>query len=1355
MKINKKKLAAGAAVVLSLSLCIYALNQHQTGENKDTNRVSYVDGKQDTQKTETQTPEQVSKKEDIQAEQIVVKITDQGYVTSHGDHFHYYNGKVPFDAIFSEELLMKDANYQLKDADIVNEVKGGYIIKVDGKYYVYLKDVAHADNVRSKDEIERQKQGHTHDAPTSNSAVALAQSQGRYTTDDGYIFNASDIIEDTGDAYIVPHGGHYHYIPKSSLSASELAAAQAYLSGTRNQPSVTDYRSSTNGTGQTTKPIQQAEIPTNKSESLQSLLQQLYALPSTQRYTESDGLTFDPAKISSRTPSGVAIPHGNHYHFIPYTKLSALEEKIARMIPLTSDSEKPTPLENPSKPAEKPTQQNHHHEKDGDHGSQAHKHEEHGHDAHHDEDHDHGFDANRVISEDEQGFVMSHGDHNHYFFKKDLTAEQIKSAQDHLRGKTPVTPSPAHDDEHDKDNHGNHHDEDHDHGFDANRVISEDDQGFVMSHGDHNHYFFKKDLTAEQIKGAQNHLKSKTPSVPSPAHDDEHDNDNHGNHRDEEHNHGFDADRVISEDAAGFVMTHGDHNHYFFKKDLTPEQIKAAQDHLRGKTTVTPSPAHDDEHDNDNHGHKHDEDHDHGFDANRVISEDAAGFVMSHGDHNHYFFKKDLTADQIKAAQDHLKSKTPATPNPAHDADHDEDNHGHHHDEDHDHGFDADRVISEDDQGFVMSHGDHNHYFFKKDLTAEQIKAAQDHLKTHHDAEPVKPLAKTVESFSRDASDEEKIAYISKTYGVPLEAIRISNGFFVFGNPDQAYDPTHIHPYAVRKEHVRIPLQTGNPELDFLNELYTTALRDGVSPYSLQVENGSFVIPHGDHNHYIKVQTKGYEVALKNKIPALQSNYQPGAFDEKAVLAKVDQLLAESRTIYQDQPIKQRQIELALGQFTESMKKLATNSTAGYLARLDLFDKQYIHIDESVKPVETSALDKKYQALIDKINTLDTDSYGLPKKDLLVRLQEAKLAKDEAGLAAIESQLQALQDFNDRTGDTTVEYIKYFYEHVNDSRLSDELRNKVANLTLTLYQSQSFRKAVDLNKLFPSIYQIKQEVEEALKNQPTSSKVNETVLDKETVDSQSAKQAIYEFLKEIYPDLKKEEHVNHVSKEQVETILTKAEQFLAQVKEVGIRQSLAEEVENLKVAASKADADLDEINVQVNDLLKRIVATLQKEKETAQQDPQIINLHKQLYGYINSLHKYLEDNNGSNEEFDKVDKLFDQLDDDVKNNDKEALLELAKTIVALTQEIKSKSRASEEATPATNAKSNADSTSAENQPIASTATEAPVASESNSDTASDESKPSNTRDSKPAESTSENKTTESVTSTGNQEKPAQ
>jgi len=1047
MKINKKYLA-GSAVVLALSVCAYALNQHQAPEKKDDNRVSYVDGKEsEAKKNETLTPDQVSKKEGIEAEQIVTKITDQGYVTSHGDHFHYYNGKVPYDAIFSEELVMKDPNYQLRDQDIVNEIKGGYIIKVDGKYYVYLKDASHADNVRTKDQIEQQKQEHTSDSGSPSKEVLVARAQGRYTTDDGYVFNAADIIEDTGDAYIVPHGGHYHYVPKSALSSSELAAAQAYLAGRGSQPSLTDYKPNPSVTPSSQADSPATSIPVDKEDSLQSLLAQLYALPVSQRYQESDGLVFDPAKITSRTPSGVAIPHGNHYHFIPYSSMSALEQKIARLIPLGGVLTPTKPLENQNKPI---VQRDH---------------ENVTHNNHHEDEHDHGFAAERVISEDKQGFVVSHGDHAHYFFKKDLSAEQIKAAQEHLHG----------------------------------------------------------------------HVQTEVPK------------DNHNTHKENEAKH-------------------------------------------------------------------------------------------------------------------------------------------EHHEDEHDHGFAVERVISEDEQGFVVSHGDHAHYFFKKDLSADQIKAAQEHLHGHHQAEPVKPLAKTVESFSRDASDEEKIAYISKTYGVPLEAIRISNGFFVFGNPDQAYDPTHIHPYAVRKEHVRIPLQTGDAELDFLNELYTTALRDGVSPYSLQVENGSFVIPHGDHNHYIKVQTKGYEVALKHKIPALQSNYQPGAFDEATVQNKVDQLLAESREVYKDKPILQRQIELALGQFSENMKKLSTNSTAGYLAALDLFDKQYIHVDSSVKPTEISPLDKKYQALVDKINTLDTDVYGLPKKDLLAQLQENKLAQDEAGLDAVEAKLQALQDFNDRTGVTTVEYIKYFYQHLSDGRLNDTLRNKVANLTWTLYQSQSFLKATDLNKLFPEIYQTKLEVEEAVKNESVAHKPSETILDTEKVDGHSAKTAVYEFLKGLYDDIQPEEQSNHVRKGQVEELLTKAEELVAQVKEEGVKASLADEVKNLKAALDKDDADLDELNTQVQDLLKRISLTIQNERENVNQDPEVLVLYQKLYNGVIALHTYLEMNNGSDADFEKVDALFDKLS--AASKDKQALLALAQEIVLLNQEFQSKVKPAEASTETANTETN-------------------------------------------------------------------
>ena len=370
MEKNKKYLT-GIVVIATVGLFAHQLGYYQANSSiKKSNRVSYIDGKQGVQKSEELTPDEVSKKEGINAEQIVIKITDQGYVTSHGDHYHYYNGKVPYDAIFSEDLLMKDPNYRLRTEDIVNEVKGGYVIKVNGQYYVYLKDIARADNIRSKEEINRQKQEHGHNVTKISNEVATARAQGRYTTDDGYVFNASDIIEDTGDAYIVPHGDHFHYIPKSDLSPSELATAQAYLSGRGKVASTVVSRSYNNGSSgwiQTQPTFTQISnnYQPSQGEDVKGLLQQLYNLPLSQRHVESDGLIFDPAQITSRTQNGVAVPHGNHYHFIPYTQMSALEENLARTIPLISQPNKPmlgltpyrpipTPILTPSQPALKP-----------------------------------------------------------------------------------------------------------------------------------------------------------------------------------------------------------------------------------------------------------------------------------------------------------------------------------------------------------------------------------------------------------------------------------------------------------------------------------------------------------------------------------------------------------------------------------------------------------------------------------------------------------------------------------------------------------------------------------------------------------------------------------------------------------------------------------------------------------------------------------------------------------------------------------------------------------------------------------------------------------------------------------------
>ena len=436
MKINKKYVF-GSVALLALSLSSCELGRYQAVQtSKESNRVSYIEGNQASAKTENLTPDEVSQREGINAEQIVVKITDQGYVTSHGDHYHYFNGKVPYDAIISEELLMKDPNYQLRNEDIVSEVKGGYVIKVDGRYYVYLKDASHTENIRSKEEINRQKQEHGHDGGTKvSNEVTLARAQGRYTTDDGYVFNASDIIEDTGDAYIVPHGNHFHYIPKSDLSASELAAAQAFLSGKGSQLSTVEYRSSRGETRSSVR-TSQSETPQNpatdsesQSEDLASLLQELYALPLSQRHVESDGLVFDPAQITKRTANGVAVPHGDHFHFIPYSQMSALEEKLARNLPIGgqpiqshADNPKPSSSEKPSSTIKPNFNLNTPAPNRGTGGAYT-------------TDDGYVFSPTDVIEDTGDAFVVPHGNHFHYIPKSDLSAGELAAAQAYWNGK--------------------------------------------------------------------------------------------------------------------------------------------------------------------------------------------------------------------------------------------------------------------------------------------------------------------------------------------------------------------------------------------------------------------------------------------------------------------------------------------------------------------------------------------------------------------------------------------------------------------------------------------------------------------------------------------------------------------------------------------------------------------------------------------------------------------------------------------------------------------------------------------------------------------------------------------------------
>ena len=1026
----KKKGTIGIVATLGIGLCAYALSQQPQVKEEKKNQIQYLQADKKSSSSASSKKEDsieaVNAKEKTQAEQIVIKITDEGFVTSHGDHFHYYSGKVPFDAIFSEELILRDPTYQLQEADIVSKVKDGYIIKRAGKYYLYLKDAQHTVNVRSIEEIAQQQKGGAKEEGETGSVQASSSHKagktrdfrqpsqalkegktlemltaknhtgGGYRTDDGYVFSPGDVISDTGDGFIVPHGGHFHYIPKSALSAGELAAALSALGGqtghqaggsrlagasTEQGQGTPDQASPSQGkqassqlaaspTHTQTTPVPSRPATSKPSPTLTNLIEELQKAPLSSRHVESDGSVFDPSKITKWTDQGIVYPHGDHFHFIPYSSLSPLERELARQFQLLRAQGATTPAEispsRPSSPSTKPVEHDHEHE---------------------------------------------HGDS-----------------------------------------------QDHDHG--------------------------------------------------------------------EEHDHGFHADKVISKDEDGYMVAHGNHAHYFYKKDLSPQEIAAAEATLAGK--------------------------------------------------------------------------------------------------------------KEEDKG--------------------------------------QPLTDDVASYSRDASDEEKIQYISKTYGVPREAIKISNGFFVFNNPDQEYDPTHIHPYAVRKEHVRIPLETGNPELDFINELYATALRSGISPYSLQIENGQFVIPHGDHNHYIKVRSAGLADYLAHRLPTIQSPYKKGDLDKKAVEDRVNQLLAESRSLYASDPLQQRRIELILGHFLENVKSFPSNSTEGYLASLKQVDEQYIHATQAIKPKEETALDRRYQELLEQVRLLDTEAFQLKKEELVSQLQEAYAAKDSKRLEQEGKLLEAVQEMQDRTGVTSVDYLKYFYQSLSDARLTPELRTKAADLALKLYRAQAFEEAWDAKAHFMELYQTKQAIDQLFSQEKGQTyPIEKTVLDQKGSQAPSYNLAVYDFLKGLYGELDKatesRQRTNILTalSEQIQSLLPQVED---QAKRTAFEASLAQ-------LGNETDPDKAIASGQA--LLREISDTIEKQKQKQTEEPQIgdVALYQQLYNQLMALHQQLQDKGASDAVFDRLEALFDQLAN--PKSDKSALLQ---AIQAFQAELAAVPSASEAGKPA-------------------------------------------------------------------------
>ena len=935
---------------------------------------------------------------------VVSEITEDGYVTLHGDHSHYEKGLVPYNAKILDSLVYKNKDYKLKNEDIQYELAEGYVIKVNGKYYYYPKEGITQNNVVDEStgkEISAHAHHHHHHHHGESS-----ESKG---SGDNYTFNPKDIVSETQDGYVVRHGDHFHYIKKSELSASQLS--QAKESGVN--PSLASLAA-----GVTT--------PT------------------------SDGYIFKgESDIIGRNSFGFIVQHGNHQHIIPYSQLRGTQWEYLLNNQGTTTNNSNTTVVNTPKTNIVNDNHHDHHEHSSDHGD------------------DYKFDPKDIVSEDENGYTVRHGDHFHYIPKNKVEkpAETVKPA--------PAIPTPSLPD--------------------VNKVEkpAETVKPAPAIPTPTLPEVNKVEKPVEDVKPApviptpslpevKNEEKPKVeepvvrPSVLSFA----------GVQFETSDGFILNENTVGTPTSLGLVIDHNEHQHFVYYKQLVNskfeklipekylEQAKKEYKELEDKVTEKINY----------------------LSSKNNIDKNTIKYVSTaQGDALSYDGKTTLLDNINVNDVTEATTEKPAENNKEENNTENKENYSEEVTKKINHlakilGIDPKLiklVETENGQALTYPHGDHSHTVL---------------LNAIHIDETDVNITEEI---------QKQINYIAEVYGVPKEAVKVTKDFFVFNEPAHAYDPTHIHPYLIPREKFHIPEVTGDDEVDFENELLALSKRTGIPADKIKRDGDKFVIPHGDHDHFVKILSKGADIYYKNRIPNITGNYVSGDFDKEAVFKRIEELKANNLAKHSNDKKQANRVNRALDQLRATIEELPTNSTNGYLAMLNDFDKKYIQEKANADTSKNDELVKKYNTLLNRIKDTDIEKYGLSKTDLTNELNEASSNKDANTLNKVSHMLDELQKFEDRESITTVSYIKYFLENIDSDKIDNQLREELASLVKDSYESQAFITKTPMRTLVTRLINAKNALHYALEHNESSkvefgekyNKLNETDSDGVTLRS--------------------------------------------------------------------------------------------------------------------------------------------------------------------------------------------------------------------------------------------------------------
>ena len=715
MKENHKKwltlilsssLVLGGAVVLPHQVAAQ-IDYVDSQVDEDQADAADQEDKEVIEDTQGMSQEDVNQAEGLSSEQIVVVVKEEGYITSHGDHYHYYNGPVPENAIYSEEIVAPEG-YQFDEADVVYEIDQGYVVEVDGQYYIYSELGKDHPGYRTIQEIFLQSNGvHPEDAhqivklkeeydlPEDSEIYYelerdldtllkdLQQDQPdedlepvlTYLTEQDYValigmdlyvlpglpdediaisdlfvapedyeFDPDDQVMEWGNYKVVDIEGKHYLYHEEGIDSQDLTTIKKMVEKSH-QAFLAHGKDKSD----------------KKGTSATSVRHESGSRDQKGRYMTDDGYVFSPYDVLKDLGNGYIVPHGDHYHFIPKSDLSASEIAIADSVLRSGKTHS----------ALAGSQSASHSNKNRQEGSQV--------GGRYTTDDGYVFTVESIVSADDLGLVAKHHEHFHYVPFKDLNAQELKAAKGYIRqhlgqqasdSANEATPKPAQPKPGDSTDSGDskpdtsrpgsdyqsllaqlyalplsqRHVERDGLVFDPDQIIKAIRIGgqlaYRVPHGDHEHVILASDLSPLEAKLAQMKVNGQVSSSPSPA-----DDPGQGANPTEPGKKPSKDDQPSQEDPKDPDQTKPAETGDFTPLDqrqgkpnsqivYSPQEIAEAK--RQGRYTTSDGYI---------------------FDAADISDYDGSGFTIPHMDHIHYVAKEDLNPQELKAALDFWQAK--------------------------------------------------------------------------------------------------------------------------------------------------------------------------------------------------------------------------------------------------------------------------------------------------------------------------------------------------------------------------------------------------------------------------------------------------------------------------------------------------------------------------------------------------------------------------------------------------------------------------------------------------------------------------------------------------------------------------